>query len=267
VWTPLAADLRQVARRIALALLVLLAASIPGALLVRAQSSAKAAPAERLVTRRIALRASVPRRPVRRRVDPGDLIARIRPGHGVVVRSAPGGRIVARLSAQTDFGSPQTLAVTETRADRRLAVVSTALPNGRVGWVDARPGTFRFAHTRVSLEVDLSRQELRVHVGKRVVRRIAVGIGAAGTTTPIGRFSVTDKLDGARYSPVYGCCILALSGHQTNLPDGWTGGDRLAIHAGSVAGAVSTGCIHAATTDLTYLMRVVPLGALVTIHP
>jgi hypothetical protein len=30
---------------------------------------------------------------------------------------------------------------------------------------------------------------------------------------------------------------------------------------------VSTGCLHAATSDLHYLMRVVPLGALVVIHP
>ena len=136
-----------------------------------------------------------------------------------------------------------------------------------MGWVDAPPGTFRFAHTRVSLEVDLSRRELRVRLGKRVVRRIAVGVGAPVTPTPIGRFGVTDKLNGADYSPVYGCCILALSGHQTNLPGGWRGGDRLAIHAGSTAGAVSTGCLHAATADLNYLMRLVPAGAQVLIHP
>jgi hypothetical protein len=182
------------------------------------------------------------------------------------VRSAPNGPVVARLSAQTEFGSPQTLAVTRT-SGRSLAVVTTALPNGHVGWVDARRGTFRFAHTRVSLEVDLSRRELRVHAGARVIRRIAVGIGAAGTPTPIGRFAVTDKLNGASYSAVYGCCILALSGHQTNLPGGWTGGDRLAIHGGSTAGALSTGCLHAATAELEYLMRAAPLGTQLLIHP
>jgi lipoprotein-anchoring transpeptidase ErfK/SrfK len=194
------------------------------------------------------------------------LVARIRPGRVVPVRTAPSGPVVARLSARTEFGSPQTLAVAQSTA-RRLAVVTTALPNGRVGWVDARPGIFRFAHTRVSLEIDLSRRELRVHEGARIVRRMPVGIGAPGTPTPIGRFAVTDELNGARYSPVYGCCILALSGHQTNLPSGWTGGDRLAIHGGSTAGAVSTGCLHASAADLAYLMRTVPLGAQVLIHP
>jgi lipoprotein-anchoring transpeptidase ErfK/SrfK len=99
------------------------------------------------------------------------------------------------------------------------------------------------------------------------VRTIRVGTGAAATPTPTGRFAVTDKLDGAAYSPVYGCCILAISAHQTHLPSGWTGGDRIAIHGGPTAGAVSTGCLHADTSDLRYLMRVVPLGALVVIHP
>ena len=94
-----------------------------------------------------------------------------------------------------------------------------------------------------------------------------VGIGAPGTPTPVGRFAVTDKLNGAAYSPVYGCCILALSAHQTHLPSGWTGGNRIAIHGGSTAGAVSSGCVHASTDALRYLMRSVPLGTRVVIHP
>ena len=100
-----------------------------------------------------------------------------------------------------------------------------------------------------------------------MVRSFQVGIGAPGTPTPVGRFAVTDKLNGAAYSAVYGCCILALSAHQTHLPSGWTGGDRIAIHGGSIAGAVSTGCLHASTAALRYLMRLVPLGARVVIHP
>jgi hypothetical protein len=74
---------------------------------------------------------------------------------------------------------------------------------------------------------------LRVRSGAGVVRSFRVGIGAPGTPTPVGRFAVTDELKGAGYSPVYGCCILALSAHQTRLSSGWTGGDRIAIHGGS----------------------------------
>ena len=202
-----------------------------------------------------------------RRPAPGTLIAHIRAGRTVAVRLSPNGPVVARLSSQTEFGSPQTLEVTRMLPGRRFAVVTTALPNDRLGWVDARPGTLRLSRSRLTLDVDLSRQLLRVRVGTRVVRSIRVGIGAPGTPTPVGRFAVTDKLNGGAYSPVYGCCILALSAHQTHLPSGWTGGDRIAIHSGSTAGAVSTGCLHASNAALRYLMRSVPLGARVVVHP
>ena len=62
----------------------------------------------------------------------------------------------------------------------------------------------------------------------------------------------------------YGCCALALSGHQTKLIDGWPGGDRLAIHATpnpeTVGKAASLGCMRAHTRDIRRLMRTVPAG-------
>ena len=195
------------------------------------------------------------------------LIARVRAGRKVGVRLSPSGPVVAWLSSRTEFGSPQTFAVTRMLPGRHLAVVSTALGNGRVGWISARPGTLRLSRTRLTLDVDLSSRLVRVRSGTQVVRSFRVGIGAPGTPTPVGRFAVTDKLNGAAYSPVYGCCILALSAHQTHLPSGWTGGNRIAIHGGSTAGAVSSGCVHASTDALRYLMRSVPLGTRVVIHP
>jgi L,D-transpeptidase catalytic domain len=205
--------------------------------------------------------------PVAPKSRPGTVVARIRSGRKVGLRLRPTGRIVSWLSSRTEFGSPQTFAVTRILPGRRFGVVSTALGNGRVGWIDAQPGALRLSRTRVMLDVDLSQRVLRVRVGPRVVRSVRVGIGTPGTPTPTGRFAVTDKLNGAAYSPVYGCCILALSAHQTHLPSGWTGGDRIAIHGGSTAGAVSNGCLHAPTSALRYLMRSVPLGARVVIHP
>jgi hypothetical protein len=202
-----------------------------------------------------------------RRTDPGTLIARVRPGHTISVRATPKGPVVARLSSRTEMGSPQTLAVARHLPGHRLAVIITALANGRLGWIDAPHGSLRLGRTRITLDVDLSSRLLHVRVGERLARTIRVGVGAPGSPTPIGRFAVTDELNGADYSPVYGCCILALSAHQTHLPNGWTGGDRIAIHGGSTAGAVSAGCLHASTAALRYLMRLVPLGAQVVIHP
>jgi len=196
--------------------------------------------------------------------QPGTLIATVRAGRTVAVRTAPGGSVVAHLSSRTEFGSPRTFAAAP--AANGLRVVTTELPNGRLGWV-AGAGALRLSRSAFTLNVDLSARVIRVRRGTRVRRTIHVAVGAAATATPVGRFAITDKLAGAGYSAVYGCCILALSGHQTNLPPGWTGGDRLAIHGGSTAGAISTGCLHAAEADLRYLMRAIPLGAQVTIHP
>jgi hypothetical protein len=248
-----------VARRLGLAAALVLVASLGGGS-VRARSAPPIAPYP-------PDRHGYGSTPVVPRRAPGTLIAHIRAGRRVALRLNPNGRAVGWLTSRTEFGSPQTVAVTRALPGRRYAVVSTALPNGRLGWIDAHRGALRLSRTRLTLDIDLSRRVLRVLVGTRVARSIRVGIGAPGTPTPTGRFAVTDKLDGAAYSPVYGCCILAISAHQTHLPSGWTGGNRIAIHGGSTAGAISNGCLHAPTLALRYLMRLVPLGARVVIHP
>jgi L,D-transpeptidase-like protein len=169
---------------------------------------------------------------------------------------------VARYDGRTQFGTPLVLAVGARRGSW-VGVFTPDMPNGKLGWVRTPALHARRVATRIV--VSLSRQELYLYVQRRLVRRIPLGIGAPGTSTPTGVFAVTDKLRGSRFSPVYGCCILALSGHQTHLPPGWRGGDRLAIHGGAL-GAVSTGCLHADTTSLRWLMAHVPLGTRVTIR-
>lgn len=185
----------------------------------------------------------------------------------VALHAHRGGPTVAWLGAATEFGSPQTLGIVENRG-RWLRVISTKLPNGRAGWVRAR--AVRLTTTPKSLTIDLSRHLLLFKRGDQVVRRMSLGIGRPGSPTPTGRFTVTDKLAGPNYSPFYGCCILALSAHQPNLPAGWTGGNRIAIHGtnapSSIGAATSAGCLHAGDADLRVLMRSVPLGTPVFIR-
>jgi lipoprotein-anchoring transpeptidase ErfK/SrfK len=146
-----------------------------------------------------------------------------------------------------------------------VAVVSDVLGNGVQGY--ARAAEVRLARKPYVLDVDLSHRVLIVRRWGLAVRRIPVAIGAASSPTPTGRFSVTDELSDF-YPSVYGCCVLALSAHQTRLPKGWSGGDRVAIHGGGgIGSAVSNGCLHADEADLRYLMTTVPLGTLVVIHP
>jgi L,D-transpeptidase catalytic domain len=188
----------------------------------------------------------------------------------VELHSHPGGEVLAQIGATTEFGSPQTLSVTERRGDW-LAVVTTELPNGQVGWIDLAAGGVELTSTPLRISIDLSRRELVLKRGDEILRRVPVGVGQAGSPTPIGRFAVTDELAGADYSAVYGCCIIALSAHQPNLPPGWEGGDRIAIHGtsdpASIGAATSAGCPHAADDDLRFLMREIPLGTPVVIHP
>jgi lipoprotein-anchoring transpeptidase ErfK/SrfK len=121
------------------------------------------------------------------------------------------------------------------------------------------------------VHADLSRRQITVLENGRVVRRFPVAIGRATTPTPTGRFAVTDKLHIKGGSRAYGCCALALSGHQPHIEPGWQGGDRLAIHgtasADSIGTAASFGCLRAREGDVRWLVSNVWLGSIVTIRP
>ena len=178
------------------------------------------------------------------------------------LRAAPGGRSLARLDRRTEFGSPTVLSVVGRRGGW-LKVVAAERPNGRFGWILAERA--RLGATDVSLHVDRSRRRLVVRRGSQVLRRLPVAVGRPATPTPTGRFAVTDRLRPRRADSPYGCCALALSGHQRKLLPGWPGGDRLALHGTpqpeTIGRAVSLGCMRAPERDLRVLLRQVPLGA------
>ena len=184
------------------------------------------------------------------------------------LRDRPGGRAIGRLTPRTDFDSPTVLPVVAVRGGW-LGVLTPALPNGRVGWISARA---RYESHRNRWRIDVSLRSRRVVVRRdgRVVQRFPVAIGAPGTPTPTGRFAVTDKLLTGSASSPYGCCILALSGHQNATPQGWGGGDRIAIHATNLPETIGTraslGCLRAPTDAIRRAVGTVPIGTLVTIR-
>jgi lipoprotein-anchoring transpeptidase ErfK/SrfK len=236
------------------ALLAVLAATVPGQ-----------GPADVGVVRPVLtpLPLRVERKPVQTPLPPlEDLGAKVVSPVGL--RDRPEGRVVARVGPRTEFGSPRVLPVVH-RRDGWLGVIATERPNGELGWI--RDAGVRFVRVPVRLSVSLSQRRLRVIERGRTVARMTVGIGSAGTPTPTGWFAVTDGLHG--WGP-YGCCILALSGHQPKLRQGWTGGDRLAVHgtpSGDTIGAAgSLGCLRADAADLRRLMRVATLGTRVHIE-
>jgi hypothetical protein len=205
-----------------------------------------------------------------RRAPAPHLIAFVEPGASVELRDRPFGSVLERVGSSTPFGSQRALAVLRTHHGRWLGVTQPEIGNRRLGWVDASAGGLRYVRSALELHVDLSSRTLVLRRDGTVVRRMLVGVGRAGSPTPTGRFAITDKLSGPAYSRYYGCCILALSATQPNLPAGWKGGNRIAIHgtpsANDFGRAVSAGCLHARDGDLRYLMRLLPLGTPVVIR-
>jgi len=144
-----------------------------------------------------------------------------------------------------------------------LAVQAPELKNGQVGWL--RASDARLDSTPWSLHADLSSKRLEVRKGGRPVRSFSIAIGSPQNPTPKGRFSVTDKLKVTDAGSPYGCCVLALSGHQVDLPPDWPGGDRLAVHAtrneSSIGEPVSLGCMRTRAEQARWLINTIPLGS------
>jgi L,D-transpeptidase catalytic domain len=179
----------------------------------------------------------------------------------------PGGRKRLRITAKTEWGSPRVLGVLEQRGGW-LGVQAAELRNGEIAWI--RRGRARVDCVNWSLHADLSKRTLFVRRDGRTVRKMPVAVGRSTNPTPKGRFTVTDKLRVTDPNSAYGCCVLALSGHQTNLPAYWPGGDRLAVHATSDASSigkpVSLGCLRIASGAARWLIEKMPLGAPVFIR-
>ena len=175
----------------------------------------------------------------------------------------PNGKVRLRVTPKTEWNSPRILGVVERRGNW-LAVLMPDLKNGEVGWLkDSQVA--RLETVAWSLHADLSKRRLLVRRNGENVRNFKVGVGRPEYRTPAGRYAVTDKLRVNSPDSPYGCCVLALSGHQTKLPRGWPGGDRLAVHAtretAGLGKAVSLGCLRAETRDARWMMKNIPLGA------
>jgi len=182
--------------------------------------------------------------------------------------ASPGGRVKARIRGKTEWKSPRVLGIVERRGEW-LAVLASELKNGEVGWIrDSQVSQLRTVAW--SLHADLSKRQLVVKRDGKPVRRMKIGVGRPGHPTPTGRFAVTDRLRVNSKDSPYGCCVLALTGHQTRLPEGWPGGDRLAVHAtrdtSGLGRAVSLGCMRSHPRDARWMLKKIPLGSPVFVN-
>lgn len=177
------------------------------------------------------------------------------------LRTKPGGRVLATLGTKTIWGSPTVLGVAERRGGW-IGVVSHRLRNSQVAWIPA--GSARLLTEPYTMHIDVSARSIVVRHRGRVQRRVRIAVGRPGSTTPVGRFAVTDLLRFKDHG-AYGCCALALTARQPNIPQGWSGGDRIGIHGtpdeASVGAAVSGGCMRAKEADMRWMLKHVRPGA------
>ena len=201
--------------------------------------------------------------------EPGDTdcysTASIR--RSAVLYREPGGAKRLRITPKTEWGSARVLGVVSQRGEW-LGVQASELKNGEIAWIRRSATTLDCVNW--SLHADLSKREVVVRHNGDTVRTLHVAIGRRDNPTPKGRFSVTDRLKVTSAGSPYGCCVLALTGHQTDLPPYWPGGDRLAVHAtndeSSIGEPVSLGCMRTVATQARWLINHIPLGSPVFIH-
>ncbi|MEJ7798363.1 MAG: L,D-transpeptidase [Solirubrobacteraceae bacterium] len=198
-------------------------------------------------------------------VPAGPLAARVL--RRTQLRRSPGGRVVRTITTTTEFESPHVLAVVA-RDGAWLGVLSDLVPNARVAWIPVTSA--ELVPMPYSLDVDLSARRVLVRREGRVVRRVKIAVGTPATPTPTGRFAVTDALRIGKGSGSYGCCALALTARQGSLPQGWGGGDRIAIHGTTLLGTIGTpasfGCMRARNEDMRWLLRRISPGVQVHVR-
>jgi lipoprotein-anchoring transpeptidase ErfK/SrfK len=181
--------------------------------------------------------------------------------HATTMYAKPGGATLAQVPTHTGFGAPQTVWVVA-RSRGWLGVISTLAGNNRVGWIPQ--SSSNLGVVKWQLKISLARRTLTVLDDGRVLRRIKVAIGRVSAPTPTGRFAVTDRLLTGDPGGPYGCCILALSAHSPHAIQGWSGGNRIAIHStpdpSSIGQPVSHGCVRVRLADGRWLIAHIPLG-------
>jgi hypothetical protein len=184
-----------------------------------------------------------------------------------VLYREPGGDKRLRITPRTEWGSSRVLGVVSQRGEW-LGVQASELKNGEIAWIPRSKA--RLDCVSWSLHADLSKRTLLIRHNGNTVRELRVAIGRKDNPTPKGRFSVTDRLQVTSPGSAYGCCVLALTGHQTDLPPYWPGGDRLAVHAtndeSSIGQPVSLGCMRTEAAQARWLINHIPLGSPVFIH-
>jgi lipoprotein-anchoring transpeptidase ErfK/SrfK len=187
----------------------------------------------------------------------------------VRVKPSKRSRSIARLRWTTEDGPPEVYVVLSRRTVKGktwMRIRVPGRPNGRTGWVP-RPALGRLHTIHTALTID--RRTLRATLTRkgRVIWSSPVGVGAAGTPTPSGRFWIREKLRG--FGGSYGPWAFGTSAYSNQLT-GWPGGGVIGIHGtnqpGLIPGRPSHGCVRVPNGAIVRLARLMPIGTPVRIR-
>lgn len=196
------------------------------------------------------------------------------PGTRAPIYTRPTGqaRKITRLRWLTEDGLPEIYLVLAQWKDARgnlwTKIRVPKRPNGQTGWV--RRGALReYNVVNTQLEVDKSALRATLYRNGERIWSSRVGIGAAGTPTPSGRFYIREKFRVVG-APVYGPYAIGTSAYAPFLTD-WPGGGVVGLHGTNqpqlIPGRPSHGCIRIPNHKISQLYRLAPRGTPIWIHP
>jgi lipoprotein-anchoring transpeptidase ErfK/SrfK len=210
---------------------------------------------------------AAPREPARS-VEPASTVLVRIPREMPLTARPGGGRVVGSMPAGSRFyDQPLVAWVMETTPDGRFGRVPIPYSGSdRTGWLRLRG--LETLTTRISVVADLSEHRIEVRRGPRVLLRAPTATGAPISPTPPGRYFVTDRVPFPGGGQL-GTFAFGISGIQTRLPPGWSGGDQLAIHGtnapSTIGTSASAGCLRVSERVLQRLRPLLRPGTPVVI--
>lgn len=181
------------------------------------------------------------------------------------VRATPSrsARTLTRLRYVTEDDLPEPYPVLRSRLDAKrriwLQIRVPGRPNGRTGWVER--GALTEFHL-VTTQLVINRRTLRATLFKRG-RKIwtsRIGVGAASTPTPAGKYIVRERLKAL--GGIYGPWAFGTSAYS--ILSEWPGGGVIGIHGTNqphlIPGRPSHGCVRVPNAKIIQLKRLMPIG-------
>lgn len=188
----------------------------------------------------------------------------------VFERRSAGSRVVGRLRFYNEDGSLETYLALARRSDEVgstwVRIRLPARPNGGTGWVRVENlGPLFLVQTMLLVD----RRALRATLFRRgaAIWTSRIGVGAASTPTPAGRFWIRSRLRNLGGGTVYGPWAFGTAAYSV-LSD-WPGGGVIGIHGTDepwlIPGRPSHGCIRVPNRKVRRLARLMPIGTPVRI--